>query len=113
MQLSSSIPPTRKPSQHLEAQHDLEDQELEEIFGNQTINALMAETNAGGFGLSRCEYDRKTDTFSLQLKGNTPEGRTFCGDTIQLIAKRDQGKIKLLQAEVDRSYMCDDIGMDL
>jgi hypothetical protein len=113
MHLSSTIPPSPQLSRQLNYAQDLNDRELEEIFDSRTVNGLMAETNAGGFELNRCEYDREKDIFNLQLKGVTAEGRTFCGDTIHLTAKREEGKIKLLQAEVDRSYMSDDMDIDL
>jgi hypothetical protein len=103
MQLSSRIPSSQLTLQ----QHLIADQELEQVFDNQAVNQLMAETNAGGFELSQCQYDYEKDLFNLQLKGITPEGRTFCGDTICLTAKRSEGKLKILQAEVDRSYMFD------
>lgn len=113
MQLSSPTPSTTQFVRQPALARTLGNQELEEIFDSQIVNGLMAETNAGGFELSRCEYDEVKDAFNLQLKGVTPEGRTFCGDTIHLTAKLTEGKIKLLQAEIDRSYMLEDLEIAL
>jgi len=104
MQFSSTIPPTPlAPSTSLP--HDLELEELEDLSQSHTINAVLAETNACGFDISSAAYNQKTDTYEIQLKGVTPEGRCFCGDTVNIKAQRKDGHLKVLAAEVDRSYM--------
>lgn len=103
MQLSGQIPPH---PQVLEAK-TLADAELEQVFNNKTVTQLMTETNAHGFEVQEYGYDWRENAFHIRLKGVTPEGQSFCGDTIQLTAKRGNDRINILDAEIDRTYMQD------
>lgn len=103
---SSSPLPPNNPLAVLE----LAQEQLENLLDHPIVNSVLSETNACGFDVISADYDSKTDTYGVELRGTTPEDRCFCGDTINITAKKSSksSNLQVLDAKVDRSYLYDE-----